>query len=115
MKLVLGMEAGLGAGDFVLDGDPIPTPQKGAEPPPKFSVHFCCGQTAGYIKMLLGMEVGLSPGDFVLDGDPAPFLKGAKPGGGAPNFRPMSIVAERLDGLRWHLAWRHALVQATLC
>ena len=28
--------------------------------------------------------------------------KGAQP----PNFRPMSIVAKRLDGSRWHLAWR---------
>ena len=23
-----------------------------------------------------------------------------------PNFRPMFIVAKRLDGSRWHLAWR---------
>ena len=40
-------------------------------------------------------------------------------GGGArgrnppPNFRPMYIVAKRLDGSRWHLAWRWASVQAT--
>ena len=47
-------------------------PQKGAEPPPQFSAHFYCGQTAACIKMPLGMEVGLIPGDFVLDGDPAP-------------------------------------------
>ena len=32
-----------------------------------------------------------------------------------PNFRHMSIVAKRLDASRWHLAWRWALVQATLC
>jgi len=31
------------------------------------------------------------------------------------NFRPVSILAKRLDGSRWHLAWRWALVQATLC
>jgi len=30
------------------------------------------------------------------------------------NFWPMSIVAKRLDGSRWHLAWRWVLVQATL-
>ena len=29
----LGMELGLGPGDFVLDGDPIAPPQKGADPP----------------------------------------------------------------------------------
>ena len=36
MKLVLGMEVGLSPGDFVLDGDPVPFPQKGEEPPPQF-------------------------------------------------------------------------------
>ena len=41
-------------------------PEKGAEPPPKFSAHVYCGQTAACIKMPLGMEVGLSLGDFVL-------------------------------------------------
>ena len=29
----LGMEVGLGPGDFVLDVDPAPPPQKGMEPP----------------------------------------------------------------------------------
>jgi len=60
------------------------------------------------------MEEGLGPGDFVLNGDPAfPFQKGGK----APlsNVWPMSIVAKWLDGLRWYLAYRLALVQATLC
>jgi len=33
----------------------------------------------------------------------------------APNFRPMFIVAKRLDGSRQHLAWRWASVQAILC
>ena len=72
MKLILGTVVGLSPGDFVADGDPAPLLEKGAEPPPQFSVHFYCGQTAGCIKMPIGMEVGLSPGDFVLDGDPAP-------------------------------------------
>jgi len=54
---------------------------------------------ATWIKMPLGMEVGLGPIDFVLDGDPAPPpQKGAKPS----NFKPMSIVAKRLDGSTWH-------------
>jgi len=38
----------------------------------QFSAHFCCGQTAAWIKMPLGTEVGLGSGDIVLDGDPAP-------------------------------------------
>jgi len=70
IKMSLGMELGLGPGDFVLDGAQPPH-QKGAEPPPQYSAHFYCGQTAGCIKMPLSMDVGLSPGDFVLDGDPA--------------------------------------------
>jgi len=32
IKMPLGMEVGLGPGDFVLGGDPAPPPQKGAEP-----------------------------------------------------------------------------------
>ena len=71
---------------------PRPPPHKGVEPPPQFSAHFYCGQTAGCIKMPLGMEVGLSPRDFVLDGDPAsPLQKGSE----TPNFRRMSIAAKR--------------------
>jgi len=156
--MALRMEVSLGPGHIVLVGDPAPLSKKGAEPPPQFSAHFYCGQTAGCIKMPLGMEVGLNPGDFVLDGDPILLpKKGAEPPifgpcplrpngcmnqdatwyGGRPqprrhcvrwgslspkrgpstlpNFRTMSIVAKRLDGSRWNLAWRWALVQATLC
>jgi len=89
---------------IVLDGDPVPPPlsKKGAKPPPQFSVHVYCGQTAACMKMPLGMEVGLSPGDFVLDRDPALFPKG----GEAPNFRPMSIAAKQLDASRCHLVRR---------
>ena len=47
-------------------------PKNGPEPPPQFSAHVCCGQTAGWIKMALGMDVGLGPGHIVLDGEPAP-------------------------------------------
>ena len=81
MKLILGMVVDLSPGEFVLDGDgdPVPFPQKGAEPPPQFSAHFYCGQTAACIKMPLGIALGLGPGDFVLDGDPvAPSPKGGR-------------------------------------
>jgi len=43
--------------------------------------------------MPLGREVGLGSGDIVLDGTELPHPKR----GTAPNFRPMSIVAKRLD------------------
>ena len=76
-------------------------PQKGGGAP-KFSAHVYCAQTAGCITMPHGMEVGFSPGYFVFDGDPAPYPKrGHSP---VPNFQPMSILAKRLYGSRWHLA-----------
>jgi len=69
-QMSLGREVDLGRGNIVLDGDPVPTAQRGTSP--QFSVHVCCGQTAGWIKMPLGTEVGLGLGDIVLDGDQAP-------------------------------------------
>jgi len=74
--MALGMEVGLGPGDFVFDGDPA-TPRKKGTPPPNFLAHVCCGQTAGWMKTPLGTEVDLGPGDIVLDGVPAP-TKGAQ-------------------------------------
>ena len=94
INMSLGTELGLGPGDFVLDGDPAPPPQKGGGTPRHtFSAHVYCGETAGWVKMPLGMEVGLSPDDFMLDGDPAyTFLENW---GRAPsNFRPISIVVK---------------------
>jgi len=35
-KIPLGMEADLGPGDFVYDGDPAPPEKKGIPPPPNF-------------------------------------------------------------------------------
>jgi len=58
-----------------------------------------CSQTVGLIKMKLGMQVGLGPGHIV---NQLPLLKR----GTAPNFRPMSVVAKRLDGLRCHFVRR---------
>jgi len=162
IKMALGTEVGISPGDFVLDGDPAPYPKRGRSLPSQFSAHFYCRQTAGCIKMPLGMEVGLSAGVFLLNGDPAPPPHkggGAEPpifgpcllwstgymdqhatwyggrprptrhcvrwgpsshspkGGRSPfpNFRPMFIVAKRLDGSKWHLAWMWALAQTTLC
>ena len=86
---LLGMKVGLDPGDFVLDGDPAPPPQKGG-----FSADVYCGQTAGWMRVVIGMEVGLNPGNFVLDGDPV-LQRGQSP---PPQFRPMFIAAKRLDG-----------------
>jgi len=101
IKMPLGMELGFGPGDFVSDGDPAPLTQKGGGAPPHFLVHVYCGQTAGWIKIALGTEVGLGPGHIVLDGDPAPPSQKGRTA--ATNFRPISIVAKRLDASRCHL------------
>jgi len=67
----------------------------------QFSARIDCGQTTAWIKMAFVIEVGLcGPGHIVLDGDPAPLPKRGR----APqNFRPISIVAKRLDTSRCHL------------
>ena len=97
----LGMQVGLGHGHIVLDAEPAPLPQRGTAP----NYQPISDNMAAWIKMSLGMELGLGPGDFVLDGDPAPPpQKGEEPP--PPNFRPMFIMAKRLDGLSWYLARR---------
>ena len=48
IKMSLGMEQGLGPGDFVLDGDPALPSQKG-DGTPKFSAHVYCGQTVDHL------------------------------------------------------------------
>jgi len=42
------------------------------------------------------MEIDLGTCDIVLDGDPASPLQGTQP----PNFRPMTVVAQWLDGFK---------------
>ena len=105
------MEVGRSPGDFVLDGDPAPSPKRGSNP--KFSAHVYCGQTAGWIKMPFGRDVDLGSGDIVLDGDPAP--PPPQRGHSPLQFLPMSVVAKRLDGSRCHLVRRQASAQSTLC
>jgi len=111
--MVLGTEVGLNPGDFVLDGDPAPPP-KGDRAPSSILGPFLLwpngwmDQDATWYKGRPRVRR-----HCVRWGPSSPFPKrGLSP---LPNFRPMSIVAKRLDGSRWHLAWRWALVQATLC
>ena len=101
IKMKLGTQVGLSAGHTVLDGDPAPVPKRGT--PPQYLAHICCGQMATWIKMPLGIEAGLGRGDFLLDEYPLPLPKrGRRP---LLNFRPMFIVAKRLNWSRWYLAW----------
>jgi len=53
--------------------------------------------------MPLGRELGLGSGDIVLDGTELP---PQKKGGDTPSFRPMSIVAKRLNASVYHLVRR---------
>jgi len=76
-------------------GTQLPS-SKGAQLP--ILAHICCGQMAGWIKMPLGTEAGVSLGDIVRRRHSSPPLKGQP-----PNCRPMSVVAKRLDGRRFHM------------
>jgi len=88
----LGSDIGLSQSDIVLDGKPAPPPHKGTVP--QFSAYIC-GQMAVWIMMPLGMGGRLEPKrHYVRWGLSSPPPKG----GGALNFRPMFIVAKRLDG-----------------
>jgi len=68
----LGMDVGLGPGDFVFDGDPATPRKKRHTTATQFLAHVYCCQTAGWIKMPIDTEVNLGPGDVVLDGVVAP-------------------------------------------
>jgi len=57
IKMSLGVELGIGPGDFVKWGPRTPSPKGGRAT--KFSAHVYCGQTPGWTKLVLGMEVGL--------------------------------------------------------
>ena len=75
----LGMELGLGLGDFVFDGDPATARKKGIPTRTQFLARVYCGQIAGWMKMPLGTEVGLGLRDIVVDVDPATPRKRANP------------------------------------
>ena len=89
----LGMEVGLGPGDFVLDWNPGSPPEKRTQPLTQFLAHIYFGQMVGWIEMPPGTEVNVGSGDVVLDGVAAPPKRCT-----APCFRFLSIVAKRLDG-----------------
>jgi len=88
-KVALGMEVGLGPGDFVFDGDPATSRTDGTPTTTQFLAHVYCGQTAGWMKTPLGTEVDLGPGPIVLDGIPALRKRAQQP---PPPFRSVSIM-----------------------
>ena len=111
MKLVLGMEIGLSPGDFVLDGDPVPFPQKGAEPPYQIFGPFLLWPNGSMHQNATWYGCWPQPrGLYVRWGSNRPSQKGGR----APNFRPMSIAAKRLHGSRCLLVQTLASAQMTL-
>ena len=54
----LGMDVGLGPGDFVFGGDPVHSPTQFLA----HLAHVYCGQTAAWTQTPLGTEVDLGPG-----------------------------------------------------
>jgi len=81
------VHAGLDPGHIVLDGDPAPPPPKGHSP--QFSAHICCGQMDQDVTWY--------------GARPRPRRLCVRRGPRSPlphplNFRPMFIVAKRLDG-----------------
>jgi len=54
IKMALGMEIGLGPGDFVFDGDQATPRTEGTSTTTQFLANIYCGQTAGWTKTPLG-------------------------------------------------------------
>jgi len=109
IKIPLGMEIGLSPGDFVLDGNPAPSPERGQSS--QFSAHVYCGQTAACIRIPLDTEGDRSIGDIVLDGDPAlPPLKGH-----SPQFSTNVRCGQTAGWTKMLLGTEVGLGSATLC
>jgi len=110
IKMALGMGVGLGSGTpghILLDGDPAPL----------FWPIILLWRNGCIYQDTTWYGGRPQPRRHCVRWGPSSTLpkRGQSP---LPNFRPMSIVAKLqllLDGSRWHLAWRWALVQATLC
>ena len=102
IKTALGMEVGLGLDDIVWDGDSAP-PEKKAQPPPNFG--SCLFRPNGWMhEDATWYGSVLRRGYIVLDGHPA--LSHAPRGTVPPNFRPISVAAKWLNGVRRHFVWR---------
>ena len=66
INMPLGMEVGLSPGDFVLEGDPAPSPKRGGATLPKFRLIFIMAKRLDASRChLIGMAAGLSSGDLI--------------------------------------------------
>jgi len=108
IKMKLGMEVGLGPGHIVLDGDLASLHIWGTSP--NFSQ--CLLWPNGWMDQDATWYGGRPrPRPHCVRWGPSPSPK--RMSKAISNFRPMSIVAKRLDGSRWHLARRYTSAQDT--
>ena len=92
IKMVLSVEVVLSPGDFVFDGDPAPSPKRGRSPSPIFGP--CLFWPNGCMDQhVTWYGDSPPPRRLCVRCGPSPLSKRGLP----PNFRPMSIVAKRLD------------------
>jgi len=108
----LGMEVGLGPGDFVLEWNPAPQSQKGAEPLPNFRPMSIAAKRLDGSRRHLAQRWALFQATLCKIGTQLPPQKRER--SPLPNFRTISIVAKWLDASRCHLVWRYASAQATV-
>jgi len=104
IKMPLGVEVGLGPGNFVLDEDPAPPPQKGGRDPQIFGP--CLLRPNGWMDKAGTWHGGRpQPRRLCVRWGPSSL----PPKGGAAsrppvnNFRPISIVAKRLHAIKMPL------------
>ena len=112
--MALGMELGLGPGDFVFGGDLAIPGTEGTPTTIHFLADVYCGQTAGLMKTPLDAEVDLGPVHIVLDGVPALRETGTV----APIFsahvfcghgRPSQLLLSSCE--TWHIRGMHLKTQ----
>jgi len=95
IKMKLGTEVGLGPGHICQMATQLFPKKVGAQPPIFGPCLLCLHELRCH---LVRTKVGLGPGDCVRCGPSSPQKGDTVPS--SPNFRPMSIVAKRLDGSR---------------
>ena len=103
IKMVFGTEVGLIPGDFVLDGDPVPSPKGGGLPPSPIFGPFLLWLKGWMHQDATWYGGRPHPRRLYVRWGPCPSPK--RGGAPLPNFRPISIVAKRLDASRCHLVW----------
>jgi len=103
IKMPLGVEVGLHPGDFVFAGDPTPPSPKGSRGPRIFRP--CLLWPKGCMDQDGSWHGGRpQPRQLHVRWGPIPLSRTG--GAPLPNFRPISIVAKRLDASRWYMVWR---------